>query len=203
MPRRPRRGGLADRYYAFPEAGLQRLEAEGDERALIALSHRKLVHRMATEPGCPLTYILCLLGKNLRLHVRKDNAKTSGHVRIFLEIGEETTLDTIKWHWEEIRKWRDLLLTWQGPWLMGGRRNLFYTLHLRQVSGVSYTKLAERVNEKVAKDLATYMEDERAFQEAIKAGELTEASTRLDLREWQHKTDHWFMGLGHAKDLLQ
>jgi hypothetical protein len=202
MPRGLRRRRPADRYYAFPEAALQRLEAQGDEWAFIALSHRKAVHRMATEPGCRLKHVLCLLGKNLWLHIRKDQVETDGRVKMFLEIGEETTLDTIKWHWEEIRTWQELVRTWQGPWRIGGRGYLFYTLHVRQASGESYTQLAERVNETVAKDLATYIEDERAFQEAIKAGELTDASTRLDLVEWQHKTDHSSMGLDRAKGLL-
>ncbi len=203
MSKRRRREEPARHYYALSETALERLAAQGDTSARTALWTRAQVHRMATAPDCSPKDHLCWLGDDLWLHFRKDQVETSGRVNMFLEIGEHMALDTVKRHWEEIQTWRDLLLTWQGPWHMGGRGGLFHRLHVRQAAGESYRELAARLNETVARDLATYREDARALQEALTIGALTEASTRLDLLEWQHKTGHWGVGLGHAKDLLR
>jgi hypothetical protein len=148
-----------------------------------------MVHHMTTSADGGPTHLPCPLGKDLLLHFRKDT-DTCGRVEMLLEIGEHTSESTIRLHWKEIDQWRGWLLTWQGPWCIGGRGGLFYRLHVDNTLGQSYDRLAKRLNKTVAVELATCIEDERALQQAVKAGEIRETSTLLDTLERQHKTGH-------------
>jgi len=113
------------RYYDLHDGILSTLAEQGDAAAWEAWFHRRLVHRMATEPDCPECQDECGLGEDLWLSFQKKR----GRVQMSLKIRRTTSLDAIKRHWDEIQTWRELLLEWQGPGYHEGAEGLSRELH--------------------------------------------------------------------------
>jgi hypothetical protein len=156
------------------------------------------IHRMVMNPGEATMSYGCSLGEGVWLDFRRDH-ETGGRVEMSLKI-EGASLEQIKRHWREIDAWRQLLLIWQGPSLLGGANGLFNSLDLEhRTQGGSYAELAKRLNNMVAKDLTAYLEDRRAFLQALDADMF---HTHVDVIQWQQQTGHYGFGLVRAQSLL-
>ena len=153
---------------------------------------------MVREKSLQLDHTMCLLGRNIWLHFRRD-ASTST-VQMFVEIQESTTREDVISHWGEIRTWRDLLNSWQGPSSIAAERHLLYQLHEQQKGGRKYSAIANSLNQTVVHHLREYVQYERATQRAIQLGKII---TTWDLMEWQSKSPHNPFRLQHAQDLLR
>jgi len=125
-------------YYQYSDNALQQLARKGDERAWEALGCRRIVRLVATNQLDRPKSVPCRLDPTLWAFFQK---MPDGPVRMFLEIGEGTSLDQIKQHWGDLQTWRDLLLTWQGPWTNRGDKELekilFQQLERTHQKGVS------------------------------------------------------------------
>lgn len=69
---------------------------------------RSAVHRMATEPTCPLKDYACWLADDLCLRFRKDKG-LAGRISMSVAMSTGRCGDRIKAHLKEIRRWYDLL----------------------------------------------------------------------------------------------
>jgi hypothetical protein len=188
-------------YFAMANKFLQIRAAQGDARARPVLCHRIAVWQMHSGKAKGLTarYHLCKLGEDVQLHFRKDR-ETRWHIKMFVEIGEHTSLSAIKMHWEEIRTWRELLLSWQGPWRESGYSELLEILHVLQKRGRSYSNLVQHLNDAVGSDLRTYMENNHDFQKSIENGLIKD---HQDLVQWWQQTSEDVWELASARFLLR
>jgi hypothetical protein len=187
-------------YHRLQEGVLQRLAAQGNRTARSVLGHRRIVHWMVMNPGEGALWYSCPLGENLWLDFRRDR-ETGEYVEMHLRI-DETSLEQIKRHWPEIEAWQKLLLMWQGRSLQGGANDLIHCLDLLHAKGggLSYAVLAKKLNNIVAKDLTTYLEDRSAYRRAQNADMF---HTPMDIMLWQQQTGHYGLGLGRAQSVLQ
>ena len=148
-------------------------------------------------PGEAATQYQFPLSEGLWLIFRRDH-ETGGYVEMLIK-NEKTSLEQEKRHWPEIKTWQQLLLEWQGPSLQGGANALIHRLDLLHAGGRSYTDLANMLNNTVARDLTTYIEDRRAFRRAQDADIF---HSRTDITQWQQRTGHYGLGLVRAQSLL-
>lgn len=86
-----------------------------------------------------------------------------GHIRLHLELTEDASLEDIKQNWHVIKEWQQRLLKWQGPWTRGGKGGLLAHLDLLK-KRYSYSKIADMLNDSIAKELTTYLAYEREFE---------------------------------------
>ena len=98
-------------YYFLSTDELRRLSAEGDAEAQAMLIER------FRDANLDLTI---LAGRSL---IQFDNP--DGHIRMSLRIPEDASLDDIRQNWHIIRKWRQRLTSWQGPWTKTGKGRLY------------------------------------------------------------------------------
>jgi len=69
-----------------------------------------------------------------------------GWLRVLIEVGEDATYESLRRALPLSLRWRDQLLSYQGPWMRGGDNRLLQQLHEMQRKSVSYADLAGRVN---------------------------------------------------------
>jgi hypothetical protein len=188
------------RYYTLADQGLAGKASQGDTAAQTVLEHRRAVQRMCTKAKDTSSSRdhCCCLTEEVRLHFRKSREMPK-HVRMFLEIGELTSLEAVKQQWEEIRTWRDLLLVWQGP-APSGTNELFYQLHLEQRQERSYAAIAARLNLSMRGALETYVEKNYEIRQVIKNGTIR---TVHDFIQWQQTTQSDTYELGLVQSTLQ
>jgi hypothetical protein len=127
MARCDRHPKLTSSLHVMHDQALARRATAGDDDAWLAFVQRLILEEMCTDPEgqCPSMEIS--LGDDLRLYFRESD----GVIKLFLEICPRISFAKIKAHWAEITAWRDRLLTWQGPWLTGGKDLLGLELHTR------------------------------------------------------------------------
>lgn len=122
-----------------------------------------------------------------------------GHIRLLLELREDATLESIKENWRIIKEWQRRLFKWQGPWTIGGKTGFLAGLDLLK-EDLSYSEIADKLNDTVVKELTSYLAYEREFEKARHS-----FKTWGDFYLWR-----WWdiegvspSGLDHARELLE
>ena len=84
-----------------------------------------------------------------------------GTVKITLLIAENTTIKQIEKSWQEINKWREVLIEWQGTSPLNAEQKILASLQRALLRGKdhgrSYSHLAKRVNEWIVELLTEYV----------------------------------------------
>jgi hypothetical protein len=117
-------------------------------------------------------------------------------LRVMLEVGEDARGEDLRALIPLALRWRDRLMDFQGPW-MGGGRNLFLeTILTEHRLGMSYARIADRINARVADLLLAHREYLREL-ESVKR-----RFTRPDdWITWRPKTNPF--SIDHARGVLR
>lgn len=117
-------------------------------------------------------------------------------LHVMMEAGEDTTSRDLHAAIPLVIEWRDRLLRWQGPWMQGSDNPFLEELSRLHEEGISYTKLANRINHRVVeslKELLKYLDELNIARPNFK--------TMLDFYLWQPTANQF--SFHHASDLLK
>jgi hypothetical protein len=131
-----------------------------------------------------------------------DLHEEGGRIVLVIRVEEDTTLRAIQEGWFLVEEWRRRLLRHQGRWVMGGTGGFYQSLMERHESGVSYQRLADRVNRRLAELLRQAVE----YRKTHKAAEnQIRGMTNLEYWRWLAENDPegWAYAGWHADDLLK
>ena len=92
-----------------------------------------------------------------------------GHLRVMIDVSENTTHNDLRDAIPLALEWRNRLLEYQGPWLWSGENSFLEELHTRHRNGQSYAELAERINQKVTDCLQKYYQYVVAYYKAVQS----------------------------------
>src|SRR5437016_3608313 len=117
-------------------------------------------------------------------------------IKVMIQVDEDTTSDDLRKAIPMALSWRDRLLEWQGPWMLGGDNPFLEQLSLRQKAGETYRNLANHINQEAASWVhshVAYTKELEAVQHSFK--------TMFDFYMWESKANPF--SLDHARHLLR